>query len=906
MPQAASTYLGEQRRRSTRIQQTLPLIVRGMDLLGQPFEERTATQTLSFHGCRYASKHHLPKNTWITLEVPSGHGQQEPLRVRARVAWIQRPHTLRELFQVGVELETGGNIGGIAFPPEDWTSSRIEGPALVNAETHSTASTMAKKSNAPETAAQEGLLESYLEKAWVESATKFSRDPAQHSPQFSVEDHPLLRELRKQFESRSHQVLEQARATAEQLVVERTRELQSELHNTLNNEQQVTAEAFYEKWRREFENGKADTKEQISLELAKHVAEQITRVRHEVHESLNTAWSNRLERAESALSESERRSEMLRQETRAASEAAVIQAEQRLNEKLSRQLAELQAELASRAPQIAPAEQPSGANTFESEQGWRSRWQQEMKVAETQWHELIESSVESAVQRLALRMADGSQHILHSAEQKLAVRVAELQQESDLTAEGARAALDEVKSALDQEVARMKISFEKIEQTSAHFSEYSAQLEAASQDSLNELRKRLESSVGLHTAELDRRAAELQKQSMDRAGAQLEEMSRRAAARTTGEIEGRIRPSLERAAEVARELSASEQRAEEIFHVHRERLRQISEQAQRDATGQVASALANQRDDIEVARRDALMKWTAELDASASRTAEEVSRTLATAREEQLRAASSQLDARVGEAITRAQASMDEAAAKSNRNFRAAIGEIGAAQIESAHNGLEAAAREKLESTKNQLERATEAAAAAFGDVIQRTAGDAAQKFTAESDATADQGRTRLIAAAEEMLKGLQVHAQNSFDHFQEQMAIQAEKSLAQSSQNLASQLGATLDVFHERSQAQLAEYSAKQVALDAEALERHENRLRSAGNSCLDSAMRDLDVLVEKRMDSLVRGAEDAMRRACVSVFDGVAQAMKEKLLDAFNAPRTTLASPVSEDTSHERRASA
>ncbi len=36
------------------------------------------------------------------------------------MAWIQRPRTVRQLFQVALELETAGNAWGIAFPPEDW------------------------------------------------------------------------------------------------------------------------------------------------------------------------------------------------------------------------------------------------------------------------------------------------------------------------------------------------------------------------------------------------------------------------------------------------------------------------------------------------------------------------------------------------------------------------------------------------------------------------------------------------------------------------------------------------------------------------------------------------------------------------------------------------------------------
>ena len=96
-----------QRRRSERVSRALPVIVRGIDLLGQPFEERTSTLSLNLHGCRYSSKHHLPKNTWVTLEVPRSSGGRN---VRARVAWIQRPHSVREFFQIAVELESPANI----------------------------------------------------------------------------------------------------------------------------------------------------------------------------------------------------------------------------------------------------------------------------------------------------------------------------------------------------------------------------------------------------------------------------------------------------------------------------------------------------------------------------------------------------------------------------------------------------------------------------------------------------------------------------------------------------------------------------------------------------------------------------------------------------------------------------
>src|SRR5690349_17660307 len=108
------------KRRSTRIVQAVPLVVTGVDALGRPFVERTSSLILNCHGCRYQSKHYVLKNMWVTLEIPHPETGQPPRGVRGRVAWIQRPRTVRQLFQVALELEVSGNVWGIAFPPEDW------------------------------------------------------------------------------------------------------------------------------------------------------------------------------------------------------------------------------------------------------------------------------------------------------------------------------------------------------------------------------------------------------------------------------------------------------------------------------------------------------------------------------------------------------------------------------------------------------------------------------------------------------------------------------------------------------------------------------------------------------------------------------------------------------------------
>jgi PilZ domain len=115
-----STDPGTQKRRSTRIVQAVPITVTGTDALGQPFKERTTTVMVNCHGCKYQSKHYVPKNSMVQLDIPRPEGG--PFHTQGRVVWVQRPRTVRELFQIGLEFEVPGNFWGIAFPPEDWAS----------------------------------------------------------------------------------------------------------------------------------------------------------------------------------------------------------------------------------------------------------------------------------------------------------------------------------------------------------------------------------------------------------------------------------------------------------------------------------------------------------------------------------------------------------------------------------------------------------------------------------------------------------------------------------------------------------------------------------------------------------------------------------------------------------------
>ena len=106
-------------RRTSRVERRVPLLIFGTDRRGESFQEKTYAIAVNLHGCRYHSRHDYATASWVALQVTGTDGVNSPV-VRARVRSVISARTPRELFQVGVELETPGNVWGISAPPIDW------------------------------------------------------------------------------------------------------------------------------------------------------------------------------------------------------------------------------------------------------------------------------------------------------------------------------------------------------------------------------------------------------------------------------------------------------------------------------------------------------------------------------------------------------------------------------------------------------------------------------------------------------------------------------------------------------------------------------------------------------------------------------------------------------------------
>ncbi|MGA7852891.1 MAG: hypothetical protein WCA15_06155, partial [Candidatus Acidiferrales bacterium] len=595
-----------ERRRSERILESLPLTVRGIDLLGQPFEERSTTLAFNLHGCRYTSKHHLPRNTWVTLDLSQSvapharTGSEQPPLLRARVAWVQRPHSIRDFFQIAVELESPSNIWGLDNPPGDWSRAEqaAHSPLASDADSHTHSIEHARQNIAAagHHAFRDALMtdprfDASAVPSEHESATETV--PTEATP---ASDSPLLRELRAELD---RQAKESVAAAADQARAEVLRTAAE-----TDRQRTASAEELFAKWKSEIEQLQSGAREDFFS--------QVSAKQEQALRDLHSEFEGKLAQTRELMGQISEQTNALRSESGAAREATMQVAQALL------QLEAVDAARAARPGETSNAE-------LEAREGatgeWRQRLESEMAVAQGQWNELLQSSLDSNLRRMVEQLSQRSQEVLQAAEQRMTERLGELRQPFAQAAAEARDTFTGIRSSLDQEVAKARESLAAVELVANRTKELSAQLEAASHDTVNELHRRLERILDAQTAEMNRRAESISAGIPQRVAPALDGLSHHFLQRLSADAETRLAPHMERVPALLHELSAREVEVEESLRLHRERLRQASEKNQREVAAQMATTLSGVQEDFEAARKEALAKWAAELDASGVRAA---------------------------------------------------------------------------------------------------------------------------------------------------------------------------------------------------------------------------------------------------------------------------------------------
>jgi hypothetical protein len=781
--------------------------------------------------------------------------------MRARVAWVQRPHSIREFFQVAVELEGPANIWGLDAPPANWALTTLPGEAPGSSQPREDLRTVPESEGRPAVAVPVNI--SALMGNPMNDMTGSSGFRSEHEASLPIEssaaaNSPLLRDLRAELERQAKEAIAGATEQARQEILRAAEEAKQERAST--------GDDFFRRWRAEFELAQAGAREEFSAQLAAR--------QNEFLKGLKSEFEENFAEARELMNELTRHAETLRTENEAAQDAVSRMAQSRL---------EFEAlEMSHASKPHAESANEEAASSESAAAVWQQRLTAEMTVALAQWKELLQSSLDGSMQRLVEQMSERSQDVLHGAELKMTERITEMRQPLEQASSEAREALAAIKSSLEQELSLARTSLSEIEQVAGRTKEYSAQLEAATHDTLNELHRRLEKILDAQTTELNRRAENLAAGVSQRVAPALDSLGQQFLERTMAQVESKLAPRFERVPELLRELAAREVQVEESLRLHRERLRQVSENNQREVSAQLTATILDLRNDFESARKEALAKWSEELDTTGVRASHSAAESIGRTSEWFQQEARARLQVLVEQTLTGATAGFEEKTADEMKKFETQLTAESAKHAVQIHERLEGFAGDLAGRTRTELDKAAEAAASSFGQVLRDISDREVQQFATAS-------RTSMQERTQELERSTAQHFQQLGDgaaalvaRFEAQMASQLEASTTEGRAALSAEFASTLDGFRAERDAYHKEWAESLDHLGGEAVGRYQERLDTTSDSWIVSSVRRLNEHGQNVIESLLRSADQALRESCSKVFDGLAQVLRERTANA------------------------
>src|SRR6266851_1364169 len=581
---SASTEL--RKRRSTRIVQAVPLVVTGVDALGRPFVERTSSLIINCHGCRYQSKHYVLKNMWVTMEIPHPETGQPPRTVRGRVAWIQRPRTVRQLFQVALELEVSGNVWGIAFPPEDWSAfsdmaqvvikldAAPETPPSLPEVTEPDMTQHLGDDEIPPSAGADNLRVFPSPASTTDASLQLARQVAR-----------LVADAKQQIQAATREAASQAVSAERRLSFEQWEQKFAAGRAEIANETAHAIEKFQQEADEHSRTAHAAAAEALRTELPRWLAPQLEQLTRDLTARLSQEGAaQRNEHAQQV----EARAETLRTVCREAEETAVL---------LKTQSEQSEAQIVARA-ESAKQEEETATAQLEALRATANEIQQQVRVAlssaqsfsqgqlasdleavQARWREAIESTLAEAQDRAAGGLNEHARGLMTRVQDEMARHATAARESAASTVTEAEQRIAASQVTLQEQTQRLESALAGAGETSQRLEQHSAQLESVQQQALAGFQGQLETVLSPHREEMQHRSEAILEEINAKIRSTFEEASRQAVAQFDRQIAEMVQPHVTRAEEAVHRLAGGRSLLDAALTLQQDRIRNSADEA---------------------------------------------------------------------------------------------------------------------------------------------------------------------------------------------------------------------------------------------------------------------------------------------------------------------------------------
>jgi hypothetical protein len=903
------------KRRTKRIIQAVPLTVTGVDALGRPFQERTSTVTINCQGCRYQSKHYVLKNMWVTLEVPHNEPGHPTRTVRGRVTWIQRPRTVRELFQVAVELEVTGNVWGIAFPPGDWFPFPESGSAPQTE--------IPAPSEAPQDAGEEEDWSTSGELAAVQAP---EAEPVENNvrviPLPSSDDEPLqlARQVARLVAEAKHQIQSAARETASEAVAAETRILLTDLHAQLmqaakesaaaaiaahieetqhgtlshrQSEREAILSALREELARERSQQAGEARQQIDAQLAE--VERVRQAEFELRiQNQLQAANQKLEKMTQALEARENEARVAIEQMQLSSEQAATNELRVWQEQMDQRSADAQARLVEMDRAAKSLREQIAAASAIGEAGWRGALDADLELATERWRERTETLIEEASRLAAEKFGKNAEATGRQIEKQLEERIAVIGEAQSQVAAEADDTLTMLRAAVSQEIDRGEAMFsqwqQSVAQMGAKHREFSAHLEAASEN----LAQRGQAILEEQSGELIRQAESVQAGMAEQFQSALQTTGRKTVDELVGELHLRLSPQMARVEEAASKLIFDSEQAEKTFAEHQERVWQASDRNLQDTVARGKELLAQLETEFGESTREAIARSISELESKATETSQGTFEALYKSAEWYEKKVQNQMQTTLQKGVDQAAAHLREKAADLSGMFAKELDHCSRSYVEHAQGQILETAKEGAERASQQIAEGGDAAAAVFHERAGKIGQEQLDAYASKAKAAFEQSVASMEANSVQIRSKLEGDARGFAVEFQQALSQHVQQTLAQSIQELSSQIDQARENLQSESQALQHQFGTSLEPLGIAAMEEHKRHLDNASNAWLLTVVTKLTQQSESLVAELAESTERKLKAVCSGVISEMGATLRQRL-GGLAAPPTSPSSPPS-----------
>ena len=873
------------KRRSTRIVQAVPLVVTGVDALGRPFVERTSSLILNCHGCRYQSKHYVLKNMWVTLEIPHPETGQPPRGVRGRVAWIQRPRTVRQLFQVALELEVSGNVWGIAFPPEDWFAfpDGVQVPPVLDELPEPQALSPASPASEPETPVS--VSETEIPLTSTNDNVRVFPSPASTtdaSLQLARQVARLVADARQQIQAAAQEAASQAVSVERRLSFDQWEQKFAAGRAEVANETSRAIEKIQLETDKYALEAKAAAAEELRTDLPRWLGPQLEQLTRELTERLlqetlaqRGEQAQLLEAAKDSLKSACRQAEETAARLKSHAEQAGAQitgraesATKTVEEAGKQHEAAITAQTVALQSKAAEVQQQVISALESTQTSWQAEIFKELEAAHGQLRERLENTLAEARDRAAGGLNEHSRTLLSQLQEDTARHAAFLRDSATAAATEWEKRAAAVNSVLNGQAEKAESILSRIGETHQRTEQHSTDL----QNALAAFNSQIAETMNKRQSELHREAESLIEQVNMRVRSTFDEAANKAMEQFSQRVQEIVDPHIVRTEEALHRLAGSRSMADAALTLQQDRIRTTADEAFAESLAHFRENLGGVEQILHESSQSITSQSLAELEGKVSDLKHQVVDEFQKSAEWYEKKAQTQIQNHSEKVVEQAENQLRDKAGEISGVFATELDHSSRNFVRHTQSQLNEVVRDSFERARSLFAEAADTTTAAFIDEIQRTARQELGGYNEELKRVTAQERNELAQQVSSEQEAFLKRFHESLGGVLQTRIADAQKSVTDGFAPLLEQWKTITDA-HQQEMKRVYDRIGEQAA------EQHKTRLEGVSNQWLLATVASLDHQSREMIAGVAAAAEEKLRAACTQVFEGVGDSLRQRL---------------------------